>query len=477
VILEATPVAPVTPPSLAVPRTVTPPAPSPALEHARASEGGFRRLRADRFRLAEGFATGPGGWTRLRFEVGQRLLGLGGGGAAPIRAWWRRFELARRRREFGTLRALWWTAREPLRLVRDARRVVARHGDLCERRFGVPKRTQLRDLLLLRLRGVHFDTYYQNQLYRPERRRLADRFFQNHESMVLTRALAIREAREDFLLLEDKRRLERWLRARGIPTVETLGAWTDGSPDAGYDDPVLAVVAAYGRDLFSKPVDQSGGKGARRWRWDGAVWRDEQGAAYDPVRLVEAVAAESRGDARLLQRCVLNHPALAAVANGALCTARVLTARPPGGAPVVTNAAFRTGVGNASTDNLHRGGIAVAVDVMTGRLGTAVRADGDFSVVPMERHPDTGTPFAGFQLPDWEAARALVVRAHASLPAIGMVGWDVAFTPDGPLLVEGNFAPEPRLMQAPSGEPVAAEHLRILDAQLRHAYRRRDAER
>ena len=109
----------------------------------------------------------------------------------------------------------------------------------------------------------------------------------------------------------------------------------------------------------------------------------------------------------------------------------------------------------------------------TGRLGGAVTPDPTVMIVPLDRHPDTGLAFAGFQLPHWAAATALAVRAHAALPAIAVVGWDVALTPDGPVIVEGNFSPEMRLAQAPSGVPLGdGPLLAWLDAHLRRSYAR-----
>lgn len=452
------------------------PAHGRAPARARAYAGGLERLRADRYHLADDFQIGPSWWSRARFALTQWLLGLGGGAGAPMRAWHRRYKLSHLRRMHGVLGTAWWLLRDRYWTLQETRRVVARFGPACEAHFGVPRATQLRDLLWLRLvGGVHWDTYYQNQLWRPERRRIADRFLQNHESMVLMRVLAYRAAPEDYLLLEDKRRSECWCREHGIPTPETLVELVEGAvvATAGGRDPVDAIEGARGADLFSKPVDLTGGQGTIRWRWHAGRWHDEAGVPHDAAALLARLASEARADARLLQRALGNHPALTPVSGGALCTARIVTARPPDGAPEITAAAFRTGIGGSSTDNLHRGGIAVAIDRETGRLRSAVQVHPELHVLAFERHPDTDVPFAGFQLPFWAEARALVLRAHALLPRLAIVGWDVAFTPDGPVIVEGNFAPEPRLSQAPGGDALGlSNHVRWIDAQLRRSYER-----
>jgi Sugar-transfer associated ATP-grasp len=71
-----------------------------------------------------------------------------------------------------------------------------------------------------------------------------------------------------------------------------------------------------------------------------------------------------------------------------------------------------------------------------------------------ECHPDTGKKVDGLQLPDWAAAVNLCLRAHESLETCPAVGWDVAFTEQGPVLVEGNLPFGIELAQFVSGIPL-----------------------
>ena len=111
-------------------------------------------------------------------------------------------------------------------------------------------------------------------------------------------------------------------------------------------------------------------------------------------------------------------------------------------------------VGTSAADNFDAGGIAAPIDVETGRLGRAVRKRGTASLVAVDAHPDTGAVIAGRELPQWRTVRAVTCRAHALLPSLGFVGWDVAITPDGPVLVEGNQSPCCMLSQMPSRDPL-----------------------
>jgi len=63
------------------------------------------------------------------------------------------------------------------------------------------------------------------------------------------------------------------------------------------------------------------------------------------------------------------------------------------------------------------------------------------------RHPTTGLTIPGFQVPQWEAVRETVESAVKLTPNAVIVGWDVAITTDGPVLIEGNAYPSVQIMQ------------------------------
>ncbi|MBN9282025.1 MAG: hypothetical protein J0H37_07220, partial [Hyphomicrobium denitrificans] len=44
----------------------------------------------------------------------------------------------------------------------------------------------------------------------------------------------------------------------------------------------------------------------------------------------------------------------------------------------------------------------------------------------------------GFRLPDWTLVTELALRAARTFLPLRTIGWDIALTPDGPVIVEGN---------------------------------------
>ena len=66
----------------------------------------------------------------------------------------------------------------------------------------------------------------------------------------------------------------------------------------------------------------------------------------------------------------------------------------------------------------------------------------DMSGTRYQGHPDTGVRFEGHAVPFYEEAVALCRRAHLALvPDLFLIGWDVAITPRGPLILEPNLFP------------------------------------
>ena len=85
------------------------------------------------------------------------------------------------------------------------------------------------------------------------------------------------------------------------------------------------------------------------------------------------------------------------------------------------------------------GNIEAPVDLESGCLKPANRISGTGTgVVAIEAHPKTKTPFEGFALPFWSQACNLVRQTALQFLPVRTVGWDVALTPRGPVIVEGN---------------------------------------
>jgi hypothetical protein len=220
-------------------------------------------------------------------------------------------------------------------------------------------------------------------------------------------------------VLADKVRFEARCAAAGLPHPRTV-AVVDGGK-------ISVKAEPEGRDLVLKPADGEGG--------DGVV------VLQRVIDVADLVSRLPRGrGVYIVQDHLRPHPALADLALDALPTVRIVTMIDEVGAPEVVSATFRfASVRGARVDNMKAGGLIAAVDLPVGALGVACKGygGGDHAV-----HPVTGAAIAGRMLPDWPAAKGLVRRAHAeTFVDYALIGWDVALTPDGPVLIEGNGKP------------------------------------
>jgi hypothetical protein len=198
-------------------------------------------------------------------------------------------------------------------------------------------------------------------------------------------------------------------------------------------------------DLFVKPLTGEGGKGAERWdrvaprRWsDGALVLDDR-ALLDHLR--------SKGPL-IVQKLVRPHPQLQPLTSGALPTVRAMSVIDEQGRPEVVATVFRMSIGeNRTVDNIHAGGLACAVSLDEGTLGLASDLGADARLGWHCHHPTTYARIQGTRLPFWDDVKALAVQAHGLFSDRLVIGWDIAITEDGPIIIEGNRGPDMDLMQ------------------------------
>ena len=74
----------------------------------------------------------------------------------------------------------------------------------------------------------------------------------------------------------------------------------------------------------------------------------------------------------------------------------------------------------------------------------------DFSGNIYEIHPITGANLIGIKLPFWLETKKMLESAAKEVPQVKYVGWNVAITPFGPIIIEGNTTPGYRYYQIPA---------------------------
>ena len=239
--------------------------------------------------------------------------------------------------------------------------------------------------------------------------------------------------------LKKKLRFEEQCREYQLPCVRTVAvAEPDGSfPGFAGDLPA--------RSLFLKPARGTQGKGTERWQYEGAEYvrlgREERLSAQGLRRRASELARE-RKIPTLIQEALTNHPDIRKLAGETIATSRIITLIDEAGSPEVVFAALRVASKpDCPADNFHSGGILFPVNVDTGKMSGGLRLDYCERPQSWTVNPLTGARVEGIVQPCYRDAWNLALKSHAVMSDRILMGWDIATTPEGPVIVEGGGKP------------------------------------
>jgi len=256
-------------------------------------------------------------------------------------------------------------------------------------------------------------------------------------------------------LLADKGIFYRFCESAGLPVPHLFGIYVRGGRGWSAAFPVLSSDGEWERFFETdcpeafviKPAQGRHGRGVLFLARLGAAFITPDGNRHSAAAIVELMRSNREYDSFVIQERLRNHPGLAPVVAGeGLVTSRIITFFGAGKECEILNADLKIVMGKNLTSNLSMGAtgnMAARLSVNSGCIEEAVCVVDGEGFVEVERHPETGALFKGIRPPDWEAACALVLRAAKAVLPIRTVGWDVAFTPSGPVLLEGNFFFDP----------------------------------
>ena len=138
----------------------------------------------------------------------------------------------------------------------------------------------------------------------------------------------------------------------------------------------------------------------------------------------------------MVESFVQQHDQLNALSPSGVNTVRIFTLIDSAGHYKVLGCRLRISV-NSPVDNLAAGNLAAPIDEHTGVV-TGPGVYSDITRAPETHHPVTGTAIKGFQVPFWAETLEMVETASLLHPENCSIGWDIAITPEGPGLIEGN---------------------------------------
>jgi hypothetical protein len=304
--------------------------------------------------------------------------------------------------------------------------------------------------------------YLGYELWQPDRKVNIDNYLYAKEGM---RVFNMLNRPSQPNPIDDKLAFYEMCKAHAIPSPEILAAFTPAGMLLEFESGRPPE-----RDLFVKTRSSLGGDGAERFRWDGVAFESSRGGRLRLEDISTYLATRARTENRtlLIQPALANHPNLRLGANADLAPARVVTGLSTDGKVIAIYGHFYypadqvpSRQGQVHQIPVRQGRVAL-IDVASGRI---------MPVLPPNSSGDTIQAESGSDdciFPNWDVALRYANAAHHVCSNFAFIGWDIAFTDQGPKILEGNANWSAGDYQRLCGQPLGrTEFAEILATQLR----------
>lgn len=244
--------------------------------------------------------------------------------------------------------------------------------------------------------------------------------------------------------VDDKARFYELCAASGLAIPETLGILQSDSRVPKASTSNMAAVDFSGLpdgDFVAKPLWGMKGKGILFFSKHGDGYLVEDSRVDESG--IRAISNEYLSkDNLVVQRRLIAHPELAAVSvTDAVQSVRIVTYLDSDLKPHILFARFKFIRRGNSMDNFSdgdTGNLIADVDIDSGRVLKTLRKNiGEFGLQVVDIHPDSEMPL-NIVLPDWDAAVELAIRGALTFNKLRVLAWDIALTPEGPVILEAN---------------------------------------
>lgn len=293
-----------------------------------------------------------------------------------------------------------------------------------------------------------------------------DEFIIDNSVKNLLRQINSKEARE---VVFDKIAFFRHCETHNLPTIPilaTIDHRSPGDPLNGLDPEKWELLLRNApNDLFIKLIDGTWGIDAFvASRATEELWSycNQTGTLKD----LHTFAMDRLNNRRgwIVQPLVENHRALRPImSSNALGTIRAVTYANANSIELLY-AVLRIPVGQNRADNFAHGtsgNLAAEVDLVSGKIQTprASKTTVWPDMIDVLRHPDTGSVIRGTVVPYWTELKRLLVKAQGTLHDLPTLGWDVAITDSGPIIVEANSTYDLDIVQVAYNRGVRTDFL------------------
>lgn len=220
--------------------------------------------------------------------------------------------------------------------------------------------------------------------------------------------------------------------------------------DAPYDENswLQCIKEHFPETFVIKPINGVHGKDIKIYTRKDQAFTDTNNASYSPEALLRTMQTDGKYNAFVIQERLVNHPDLKRLSdNNYLQTLRVNSFVDRTGKCRIVFSVLKLITGNSITDNFAggaTGNLIAQVDVTEGKIyqlyGPSKSGKG-YAVVT--EHDKITIPEDGYQIPLWAELCDTIEKAALQFVPVRSLGWDVAITPTGPVIIEANIRWDP----------------------------------
>lgn len=241
-----------------------------------------------------------------------------------------------------------------------------------------------------------------------------------------------------WMITDNKIFTECYFKGNNIAQPDTLCKILDGriySPNMtllDFDKLKQNAGSGNNKKIFMKPAESGRGLGFY-------VFHKNEGGDFltlnNRIFNQQFLNAEGQKKAYIVQKGIIQHPALSSVFPASVNTIRIITENKNGDAAVLC-AMLRIGRGLGEIDNASAGGIFLKIDLSSGELGDFALS---YDCEKFPRHPDTGFVFKNYHIPLWDEVLLFARESASKIPYFTHLAWDIAVTKEGPIAIEINL--------------------------------------
>lgn len=243
----------------------------------------------------------------------------------------------------------------------------------------------------------------------------------------------------------DKSLTHTYLAGLGIPHPKVILKFSGGifySPDnlpVDQQEAIKMFNQCAAKRIFVKPDSGLGGYGIFVFTKTENGFFTKTGQEFNE----QFVQNEMKSISFVIQEGLIQHPEMDKIYKGSVNTFRLVTSVTEGKADLLF-ALFRMGQKGSEIDNASQGGLYCKIDHETGRLSEYAYSNDRQKYY---NHADSGVVFSETVIPAWEELKNFTLKIALQLKEISVVGWDIAMSENGPVVVEINEGPGVEIVQ------------------------------